>query len=226
MAAPWTWRRWLSWPGNRVVPMKVDRRTLDDLVRFARIERLAGDIEPWAAVLGEVRRSGLLDGEGSAWAVKVYNAYDDLGSAWRLIGRWPGPAEWAAERDTSAAAGWPVGHERRNLRGGLIRRHLYSYTAALGGQPQLRHLPEWETLRPLLMAVAAHLQAHVPDRYAAQLAEADRTDPAWVVPGTPFTTVTVNNTWPTGVHTDKGDLDAGFSTITCLRQGPYTCGHL
>jgi hypothetical protein len=89
-----------------------------------------------------------------------------------------------------------------------------------------RHLPEWERLHPLLRTVADHFQQHVPDRYAAQLAEADRTDPAWVVPGTPFSTITVNNTYPTGVHKDKGDLETGFSTIAVLRRGVYDGGQL
>lgn len=89
-----------------------------------------------------------------------------------------------------------------------------------------RNLPAWETLHPLLRAVADQMAEHVPDRYAAQVDYANRSDPAWVVPGTPFSTVTVNNTYPTGVHTDKGDLDAGFSTIACLRRGDYTGGQL
>lgn len=89
-----------------------------------------------------------------------------------------------------------------------------------------RNLPEWQLLAPLLRAVAAHLEREVPDRYATQAAHAARTDPAWVVPGTPFTTITVNNTYPTGAHTDKGDLAAGFSTIACLRRGTYIGGQL
>lgn len=89
-----------------------------------------------------------------------------------------------------------------------------------------RNLPQWQTLQPLLASVAGHLADHVPDRYANQVAEAEKTDPAWVVPGTPFTTITVNNTYPTGVHTDKGDLDEGFSTIACLRRGEFTGGRL
>jgi hypothetical protein len=81
-------------------------------------------------------------------------------------------------------------------------------------------------LHPLLRAVAAHLSEHVPARYHAQAQQAQLTDPAWVVPGTPFTTITVNNSYATGMHTDKGDLDAGFSTITTLRRGDYTGGRL
>jgi hypothetical protein len=89
-----------------------------------------------------------------------------------------------------------------------------------------RNLPYWQQLHPLLRAVAGHLAEHVPDRYANQAAQAAVSDAAWIVPGTPFSTVTVNNTYPTGVHTDRGDLDAGFSTIACLRRGPYTGGQL
>lgn len=86
------------------------------------------------------------------------------------------------------------------------------------------HLPDWVALHPLLQTVAGHLADHVPDRYAAQMEEITRTHPDWVVPGTPFTTVTVNNTYPTGVHTDKGDLDKGYSTIFVVRRGEYTGG--
>lgn len=89
-----------------------------------------------------------------------------------------------------------------------------------------QNLPQWQQLHPLLRAVAAQLATHVPARYAAQLARAEACDPAWIVPGTPFSTITVNNTYPTGVHTDKGDLDEGFSTIAVLHRGVYTGGQL
>jgi hypothetical protein len=88
------------------------------------------------------------------------------------------------------------------------------------------NLPQWQRLQPMLGAIAGHLAKHVPDRYAAQAAAAASADPAWVVPGTPFSTITVNNSYATGVHTDKGDLDAGFSTITVFRKGVYTGGQL
>ncbi|MDT0377248.1 hypothetical protein RM572_00460 [Streptomyces sp. DSM 42041] len=89
-----------------------------------------------------------------------------------------------------------------------------------------KHLPQWQTLHPMLRAIAHSLERHVPDLYANQKTAADRTPPEWIIPGTPFTTVTVNSTYPTGVHTDKGDLEEGFSTIACLRRGTYTGGQL
>lgn len=88
------------------------------------------------------------------------------------------------------------------------------------------NLPKWAILQPLLEEIAGHFREHVPDRYEVQMRQIRQTDPAWVVEGTPFTTVTVNNTYPTGVHTDKGDLAEGFSTIACLRRGDYTGGKL
>lgn len=88
------------------------------------------------------------------------------------------------------------------------------------------NMPRWQQLRPLFQQVARHLAAAVPDRYANQMDQARKTQPEWIIPGTPFTTITVNNSYPTGVHTDKGDLDTGFSTIACLRRGTYTGGRL
>jgi hypothetical protein len=111
--------------------VRPDLKVLTDLTIFARAELASGDIEPWAAVLAAAHALRLVDAEGAAWAVKLYNAYDDLASAWQVAARWPGPAAWAADPDTTAAAAFPCSRERRNLRGGLVRRHLDSYTRAL-----------------------------------------------------------------------------------------------
>lgn len=88
------------------------------------------------------------------------------------------------------------------------------------------HEPEMQSLLPMLGVVASALRHWVPDRYAVQQALAEKTDPAWRMGDTPFTTVTINNTYPTGVHQDDGDLAEGFSTIACLRRGSYTGGVL
>lgn len=87
-----------------------------------------------------------------------------------------------------------------------------------------KEVEKWPRLVPMFQAIAAKFAEHVPDRYKAQVEYAQRTDAAWLIPDTPFTTITVNNTYPTGIHTDKGDLDEGFSTLACLRRGEYTGG--
>lgn len=89
-----------------------------------------------------------------------------------------------------------------------------------------RNLPQFTALRPLLRAIAVQFSLHEHERYAHQAAAAARSHPDWIVPDTPFSTITVNNTYPTGMHKDAGDLDEGFSTLACLRRGDYTGGRL
>jgi len=86
---------------------------------------------------------------------------------------------------------------------------------------------EWEkysSLFPLFQLIGKHFADNVPDRWGAQMKQVRATHPDWIIEGTPFTTITVNNSYPTGVHTDKGDLDEGFSTLAVLRRGNYTGG--
>jgi len=89
-----------------------------------------------------------------------------------------------------------------------------------------REVEQWRGLWPLFERIATCLKEQVPERYAAQARVAERTSPDWVIPGTPFTTITVNNTYPTAVHTDKGDLETGFSTLTVFRRGEFSGGWL
>lgn len=89
-----------------------------------------------------------------------------------------------------------------------------------------KHLPEWRSLRPVFASIAAMYAEHAPEQYARQAAVARATEPDWLIPGTPFTTVTVNNTYSTGVHQDAGDLPDGFSTLAVARRGAYTGGLL
>lgn len=91
-----------------------------------------------------------------------------------------------------------------------------------------RQVEQWESLRPLFQAIAKHFESHpkLTDRYGAQMREIARTPNDWIIPDTPFTTITVNNSYSTGVHTDKGDLDAGFSCLATCRRGEFTGARL
>lgn len=88
------------------------------------------------------------------------------------------------------------------------------------------YMAEFQTLLPLFQAMAHQFGEYVPERYAAQAGYVNETPDDWVIPGTPYTTITVNSTYPTGVHTDKGDLDEGFSCLAVGRRGDFTGGWL
>jgi len=68
---------------------------------------------------------------------------------------------------------------------------------------------------PLVQEVDDVFRSWIPDRYAAQKAVVAQV-PGWHLHGTAFTTITVNKSFRTAYHTDKGDLKAGFSTLTTL----------
>jgi hypothetical protein len=89
-----------------------------------------------------------------------------------------------------------------------------------------RNTGEFQALFPLFETIAEYFKEHVPERYANQMARTLNTDADWRIGTTPFTTMTVNNNYPTGVHTDKGDLEEGYSCLMALRKGNYTGGNL
>lgn len=89
-----------------------------------------------------------------------------------------------------------------------------------------RETEKFRILFPLLQFIGERMKVDAPQQWENQMYETSRTHPDWVIPGTPFTTITVNNTYPTGVHKDAGDLDSGISTIAVLRRGDYKGGIL
>ena len=105
---------------------------------------------------------------------------------------------------------------------GSGKRHPFCRTTAWTGS----HTEQFRGLYPLFEHIGDLMKQYVPGRFAVQWARAEATDPAWRVPNTPFTTMTVNNTYPTGVHKDKGDLDTGYSCLAVWRRGEYVGGHL
>ena len=89
-----------------------------------------------------------------------------------------------------------------------------------------QHPEGWGTLQPLIREVSEIFRAALPQRWAAQDQAARATHPAYVIAGTPYTTLTVNNTVAAGYHKDSGDYHAGFGCLMVLRRGEYTGGEL
>jgi hypothetical protein len=80
---------------------------------------------------------------------------------------------------------------------------------------------------PFLQSLARGFKELLPWRYNNQMEAAKKIDPAFLVPETPFTTVTVNKTFRTAAHYDAGDLNTGLSNLLTLsNDGNYTGGYL
>lgn len=76
-----------------------------------------------------------------------------------------------------------------------------------------KEVEHWAAVQPLIRSVAKAYASLAPDKYAKAMEVVKRTHSDWVIPETPFTTLTVNNTVRGAVHYDKGDLKVGLGAI-------------
>lgn len=94
-------------------------------------------------------------------------------------------------------------------------------TAFVSREPAL-----WADMQPLLGIASELFRLGAPKQHAAQLAAAAATHPSYVIPGTPFTTITVNGTVAGAFHRDAGDYKHGFGVMSVFRSGEYRGCHL
>lgn len=66
---------------------------------------------------------------------------------------------------------------------------------------------------PYLQKLASAFEEMLPWRYGNQKRAADKVDPKFLVPGTPFSTITVNRNFRTAAHYDPANMDDGFANI-------------
>lgn len=121
----------------------------------------------------------------------------------------------------SVPKGWEVhsailGNFERTIR--MPYAHECSWNAAF---PHL-----FRKTWPLLEQCSGVFKDQVTDRYLVQKGFCDRTNPDWVIPGTVYTTITVNKNFRTAAHMDAGDLVAGFSNMAVLKEGLQKGGDL
>lgn len=86
---------------------------------------------------------------------------------------------------------------------------------------------KFEMAYPFLQHLAKGFKDLLPWRYGNQMNAAKKMDPRFLVPETPFTTITVNKTFRTAAHYDAGDLNDGLSNLLVLsNNGNYSGGYL
>lgn len=77
---------------------------------------------------------------------------------------------------------------------------------------------------PYLQSLARGFEELLPWRYGNQKRAADSIDPKFVVPGTPFTTITVNRNFRTAAHYDPANMDDGFANICVVSSNDNYSG--
>ena len=79
---------------------------------------------------------------------------------------------------------------------------------------------------PFLQSLDRGYRELLPWRWSNQKDAAEKVDEKFIVPGTVFTTITVNKSFRTAAHRDAGDLDSGLSNLLVVGSGDYTGGYL
>lgn len=80
---------------------------------------------------------------------------------------------------------------------------------------------------PFLQQLSKGFKELLPNRWQTQMNCANKIDPNFRVPNTPFTTITVNKNFRTAAHRDAGDLEDGFSNLTVITKNTnYDGGYL
>lgn len=90
----------------------------------------------------------------------------------------------------------------------------------------LKHPELFKHTLPKLQKVSELFRQYVPDRFTYQDEYVKRTNPDFVIPGTVYTTVTVNRNFRTAAHQDAGDLEFGFSAMSVATEGRFAGGNL
>jgi hypothetical protein len=90
----------------------------------------------------------------------------------------------------------------------------------------IEHMEKFQACMPLIKHIDVEFRTLMPERHAAQMAYHSRTSKDFKLPGTSFTTITVNKNFRTAIHQDKGDLKEGFGVLCAFRKGSFRGGYL
>lgn len=85
---------------------------------------------------------------------------------------------------------------------------------------------KFETMIPLFQEVDKAFQEVWPEKWQIQADVRDKTHPDFVIPGTAFTTVTVNKNYRTACHLDAKNLEGSISTMLVIHDGRVEGGEL
>lgn len=90
----------------------------------------------------------------------------------------------------------------------------------------IHHPDDFSRCLPKLQEVSRMFAHHVPERYENQKRVVQNSNKDFVIPGTVFTTVTVNRNYRTAAHLDAGDLEEGFSCMSVGGEGIWKGANL
>ena len=77
---------------------------------------------------------------------------------------------------------------------------------------------------PFIQQIDSLFKKLIPDAHEKQLDRANK-KPHLKIPGTSFSTITINRNFRTALHRDAGDFKGGFGNLTVIERGKYHGGY-
>jgi hypothetical protein len=89
------------------------------------------------------------------------------------------------------------------------------------------HMEKFQKSYPYLQHLSKAFEEMLPWRYGNQKAASEKIDPKFLVPDTPFSTITVNKNFRTAAHYDPANMENGFANICVFsNNGKYRGAYL
>lgn len=85
---------------------------------------------------------------------------------------------------------------------------------------------KWDAAVPMIQEISHLFSQYAKEKYLYQEEVASQVKPDWLIPGTVFSTVTVNKNFRTALHRDGLNLAHSFSAFNVLRTGNFLGGQL
>lgn len=90
-----------------------------------------------------------------------------------------------------------------------------------------KHKKHFDTDTVILVQHISKLFAETcPLEFAKQKSFVEECNEHMIIPDTVYTSLTVNMTWRTSLHVDKGDFRSGLGNLCCFNYGNYTGGEI
>jgi hypothetical protein len=89
-----------------------------------------------------------------------------------------------------------------------------------------KNLYKYKSIFPLCKYISDRYFEYFPDKWLHQYEIYENSPQDFVIPDTNFSTITLNNTFRTAAHQDKGDCKKGLTCFTIKKIGEYKGGEL
>jgi len=85
---------------------------------------------------------------------------------------------------------------------------------------------KWARMQPMFAKISNTFREVWPEKWEYQKGVYDQINEDFKIPGTIFTTITINHNYRTACHQDGKNLDGAVTAMVLLRHGQYEGGHL